>query len=234
MYCACRKQRAEIITFISAIALLIILPAYFMISENSEKKFNCLALGDSYTIGESVGESERFPVQLVKRLQADSINIEDPQIIATTGWTTDELLAAIKEKNIKDTFNIVTLLIGVNNQYRGRDAENYRGELKQLIDIAVKYAGGNKDNVFVLSIPDWGVTPFAEGKDRNKIAAEIDLYNKVKKEECEKAGIKYYDITEISRIKDQSLTASDGLHPSGKMYGLWVDKIYGDIKKLLR
>lgn len=234
MYCACRKQRAEIITFISAIALLIFLPAYFMISENSEKKFNYLALGDSYTIGESVGESERFPVQLVKRLQADSINIEDPQIIATTGWTTDELLAAIKEKNIKDTFNIVTLLIGVNNQYRGRDAENYRGELKQLIDIAVKYAGGNKDNVFVLSIPDWGVTPFAEGKDRNKIAAEIDLYNKVKKEECEKAGIKYYDITEISRIKDQSLTASDGLHPSGKMYGLWVDKIYGDIKKVLR
>lgn len=205
-----------------------------MISENSEKKFNYLALGDSYTIGESVGESERFPVQLVKRLQADSINIEVPQIIATTGWTTDELLAAIKEKNIKDTFNIVTLLIGVNNQYRGRDAENYRGELKQLIDIAVKYAGGNKDNVFVLSIPDWGVTPFAEGKDRNKIAAEIDLYNKVKKEECEKAGIKYYDITEISRIKDQSLTASDGLHPSGKMYGLWVDKIYGDIKKVLR
>lgn len=234
MYCACRKQRAEIITFITAIALLIFLPAYFMISENSEKKFNYLALGDSYTIGESVLESERFPVQLVKRLQADSINIEDPQIIATTGWTTDELLAAIKEKNIKDTFNIVTLLIGVNNQYRGRDAENYRGELKQLIDIAVKYAGGNKDNVFVLSIPDWGVTPFAEGKDRDKIAAEIDLYNKVKKEECEKAGIKYYDITEISRIKDQSLTASDGLHPSGKMYGLWVDKIYGDIKKLLR
>lgn len=205
-----------------------------MISENSEKKFNYLALGDSYTIGESVLESERFPVQLVKRLQADSINIEDPQIIATTGWTTDELLAAIKEKNIKDTFNIVTLLIGVNNQYRGRDAENYRGELKQLIDIAVKYAGGNKDNVFVLSIPDWGVTPFAEGKDRNKIAAEIDLYNKVKKEECEKAGIKYYDITEISLIKDQSLTASDGLHPSGKMYGLWVDKIYGDIKKVLK
>lgn len=205
-----------------------------MISENSEKKFNYLALGDSYTIGESVLESERFPVQLVKRLQADSINIVDPQIIATTGWTTDELLAAIKEKNIKDTFNIVTLLIGVNNQYRGRDAENYRGELKQLIDIAVKYAGGNKDNVFVLSIPDWGVTPFAEGKDRDKIAAEIDLYNKVKKEECEKAGIKYYDITEISRIKDQSLTASDGLHPSGKMYGLWVDKIYGDIKKVLK
>lgn len=234
MYCVCRKQRAEIITFITAIALLIFLPAYFMISENSEKKFNYLALGDSYTIGESVGESDRFPVQLVKRLQADSINVEVPQIIATTGWTTDELLAAIKEKNIKDTFNIVTLLIGVNNQYRGRDAENYRGELKQLIDIAVKYAGGNKDNVFVLSIPDWGVTPFAEGKDRNKIAAEIDLYNKVKKEECEKAGIKYYDITEISRIKDQSLTASDGLHPSGKMYGLWVDRIYGDIKKVFK
>lgn len=205
-----------------------------MISETSEKKFNYLALGDSYTIGESVDENERFPVQLAKRLQADSINIEDPQIIATTGWTTDELLAAIKDKNVKDSFNIVTLLIGVNNQYRLRDPENYRGELKQLIEIAINYAGGKKENVFVLSIPDWGVTPFAEGKDRDKIAAEIDLYNKVKKEECEKAGIKYYDITDISRIKDHSLTASDGLHPSGKMYGLWVDKIYGDIKKVLK
>lgn len=196
-------------------------------------KYTYLALGDSYTIGESVEENERFPVQLADKLIKDSVDISYPLIIAKTGWTTDELLAAIKERNIKDTFNIVTLLIGVNNQYRGRSSEQYRGELKQLIDIATKYAGGKKENVFVLSIPDWGVTPFAEGRDRKKIAGEIDEYNKVKKEECEKAGIKYYDITEISRMNDASLIASDGLHPSGKQYSLWEKKIYPDIKKSL-
>ena len=206
-----------------------------MISETpKEYKYTYLALGDSYTIGEMVDEKDRFPVQLVNRLRGDSISINEPVIIATTGWTTDELMAAIKEKNIKDTFNIVTLLIGVNNQYRGRDAENYRTELKQLLDIALNYAGGKKEHVFVLSIPDWGVTPFAEGKDRGKIAAEIDEYNSVKKEECEKLGVKFYDITEISRTSDPALTASDGLHPSGKMYSMWVDKIYSDIKQLLK
>lgn len=205
-----------------------------MITDNAQQKKKYLALGDSYTIGESVNENERFPVQLVSKLRGDSVDINDPVIIATTGWTTDELMAAIKERNVKDTFDVVTLLIGVNNQYRGRDAENYRGELKQLIDIAVNYAGGKIENVFVLSIPDWGVTPFAEGRERKKISEEIDSYNRVKKEECDKAGIKYYDITEISRIKDQVLTASDGLHPSGKMYGMWVDKIYNDIKNVLK
>ena len=205
-----------------------------MITDNAQQKKKYLALGDSYTIGESVNENERFPVQLVSKLRGDSVDINDPVIIATTGWTTDELMAAIKERNVKDTFDVVTLLIGVNNQYRGRDAENYRGELKQLIDIAVNYAGGKIENVFVLSIPDWGVTPFAEGRERKKISEEIDSYNRVKKEECDKAGIKYYDITEISRIKDQVLTASDGLHPSGKMYGMWVDKFYNDIKNVLK
>lgn len=206
-----------------------------MITEKPEKhKYNYLALGDSYTIGESVEDNERFPVHLANSLISDSIDIASPVIIAKTGWTTDELLAAIKEKNVKDTFSIVTLLIGVNNQYRGRSAEEYREELKQLIDIALNYAGGNKEHVFVLSIPDWGVTPFAEGKDRKKIAEEIDVYNKVKKEECDKAGIKYYDITEISRINDASLIAADGLHPSGKMYKMLVKKFYDDVVKVLQ
>jgi lysophospholipase L1-like esterase len=235
MYCACRKQRAEIIIFITAISLLILLPAFFMISETlKEHKYTYLALGDSYTIGEMVGDTERFPVQLTTRLNSDSIDIAEPLIIAKTGWTTDELLAAIKEMNVKDTFSIVTLLIGVNNQYRGRDVGNYRSELKQLLDIAINFAGGKKENVFVLSIPDWGVTPFAEGKDRGKIAAEIDEYNRVKKEECEKLGVKFYDITEISRSTETGMIASDGLHPSGKMYKMWVDKIYDDIKSILK
>jgi lysophospholipase L1-like esterase len=206
-----------------------------MISDATVKhKYTYLAIGDSYTIGEMVTENERFPVQLSSMLNSDSTNIAEPLIIAKTGWTTDELLAAINEKNIKDTFSIVTLLIGVNNQYRGRSSEEYRAELKQLLDIAVKYTGGKKENVFVLSIPDWGVTPFAEGRDRGKIAAEIDEYNRVKKEECEKLGIKHYDITEISRTKDPDMIASDGLHPSGKMYKMWVDKIYSDIKSTLK
>lgn len=235
MYCACRKLKYDPAAFIIALIFLISLPAYFMITETAMKhKFTYLALGDSYTIGESVSENERFPVQLTARLNADSVDITDPLIIAKTGWTTDELLAVINEKNVKDTFDVVTLLIGVNNQYRGRSSEEYRVELKQLLDIAMNYAGGEKEHVFVLSIPDWGVTPFAEGKDRGKISAEIDEYNRVKKEECGKLGIKYYDITEISRIRDQSMIASDGLHPSGKMYKMWVDKIYSDIKIILK
>lgn len=239
MHCACRRQRFEIIFFISAICLIILIPAYISIGEANHynttmNKYTYLALGDSYTIGESVEENERFPVQLVDKLKKNVTDISAPLIIAKTGWTTDELISAISEKNIKDTFNIVTLLIGVNNQYRGRSSEQYRGELKQLIDIATKYAGGKKENVFVLSIPDWGVTPFAEGRDRKKIAAEIDEYNKVKKEECDKEGIKYYNITEISRIEDAALIAADGLHPSGKQYSLWVEKIYDDIKNSLK
>ncbi|MBE2218424.1 MAG: SGNH/GDSL hydrolase family protein [Ignavibacteria bacterium] len=206
-----------------------------MITETTNNhKLNYLALGDSYTIGESVAENERFPVQLVKRLTMDSIDISDPVIIAKTGWTTDELSAAIKEKNVKDTFDIVTLLIGVNNQYRGRSADEYRVELRQLIESALKFAGGKKENVFIISIPDWGVTPFAEGRERKKIAEEIDLFNKVKKEESENYGVRFYDITEISRINDPALIASDGLHPSGKMYKMWVDKIYNDVKEVLK
>lgn len=225
-------QRA--LKYLVAATIITIASAYYMTNNSTiENKYTYLALGDSYTIGESVDEKERFPVQLVNRLRDDKIDISDPLIIAKTGWTTDELMAAIKEKNVKDTFNIVTLLIGVNNQYRGRSSEEYRNELKQLLDIAVNYAGGKKEHVFVISIPDWGVTPFAEGRDRNKIASEIDEYNRVKKEETEKAGIRYYDITGISREPDPGLVAGDGLHPSGKQYAKWVEKLYGDVKNVL-
>ena len=235
MHCTVKRVRFDILAFVAVIVFLITLPAYFKKKKKTEKhRFNYIALGDSYTIGESVGEDERFPVQLVKRLMADSIDISDPVIIAKTGWTTDELTAAINEKNVKDTFNIVTLLIGVNNQYRGRSAEDYRGELKKLIETALKFAGGKKENVFIISIPDWGITPFAEGRDRKQIAEEIDLYNKVKKEESDNYGIRFYDITEISRDPDPGLIAADGLHPSAKMYNLWVDKFYDDVKSVLR
>lgn len=195
-------------------------------------RFRYLALGDSYTIGEAVENSGRFPFQLYTRLLADSIDLAEPVIIAKTGWTTDELMAAITERNLIDTFDVVTLLIGVNNQYRGRSVEDYRKELVQLLDTALKFAGGKRENVFVVSIPDWGVTPFAEGKDRSKIAKEIDDYNFVKKSEAMNKGVKFIDITDISRLNDPLLTATDGLHPATKQYAMWVERIYPEVKKV--
>jgi lysophospholipase L1-like esterase len=179
-----------------------------------------LALGDSYTIGESVPESDRFPVQLARQL-----GLGDPQIIAKTGWTTDELNAAIDAAHPTGPYELVTLLIGVNNQYRGRDAEQYRGEFAALLQRAIGFAGGKASNVIVVSIPDWGVTPFAEGRDRAKIGAEIDHYNAINREETMKAGAKYADITPVSRVSDPALFAGDGLHPSGKQYAEWVKVI---------
>jgi lysophospholipase L1-like esterase len=179
-----------------------------------------LALGDSYTIGESVSASERFPVQLAREL-----GLGDPQIIAKTGWTTDELNAAIDAADPRGPYDLVTLLIGVNNQYRGRDAEQYRGEFKALLQRAIGFAGGDAKSVIVVSIPDWGVTPFAEGRDRAKIASEIDRYNAINREEAAKAGARYLDITPISRGSDPSLVAGDGLHPSGKQYTEWTKLI---------
>lgn len=194
-----------------------------------QKQTRYLALGDSYTIGESVPEDQRFPVQL-----AHALNLGEPRIIAKTGWTTDELNAAIDAANVTETYDLVTLLIGVNNQYRGRDAEQYRGEFKALLQRAIGFAGGDAKNVIVVSIPDWGVTPFAEGRDRAKIAREIDQYNAINREEAQRAGAKYTDITPISRGNDPSLVASDGLHPSGKQYAEWVKLIREAAKQAKR
>lgn len=183
-----------------------------------------LALGDSYTIGESVAVKERWPVQLVAMLRAQGFQFDDPQIIATTGWTTDELNAGIDRAKLQGTYDLVSLLIGVNNQYRGRDVNNYRAEFAALLKRAIDFAGGKSSRVLVLSIPDWGVTPFARGNDRAKIAREIDAFNAVNREETIRAGARYVDITPESRdaISDAALIALDGLHPSGKMYGEWA------------
>ncbi|MDP9191575.1 MAG: SGNH/GDSL hydrolase family protein [Acidobacteriota bacterium] len=188
-----------------------------------------LALGDSYTIGESVPESERFPVQLAREL-----GLSDPAIVAKTGWTTDELGNALNAVRLAGPFDLVTLLIGVNNQYRGRDVEQYRGEFAELLQRAVGFAGGDAKKVIVVSIPDWGVTPFAEGRDRAKIAAEIDQYNAVNREEANRAGARYVDITPISRSGDPALVAGDGLHPSGKQYSEWVKVILPEARASLR
>lgn len=183
-----------------------------------------LALGDSYTIGESVQPVERWPVQLAALLRAQGIKVDDPVIIATTGWTTDELWAGIDRADPQGRFDLVALLIGVNNQYRGRDQEEYRGQFAGLLQRAIDFAGGEPLRVFVLSIPDWGVTPFAEGRDRPAIAAAIDAFNAVNKEETARLGAYYVDVTPLSRRArdDPSLIADDGLHPSGKMYAEWA------------
>ena len=194
---------------------------------STQKRY--LALGDSYTIGESVPESERFPVQLAREL-----GLSEPAIIAKTGWTTDELGNALDAVRLAGPFDLVTLLIGVNNQYRGRDVEQYRGEFAELLQRAIGFAGGDAKKVIVVSIPDWGVTPFAEGRDRAKIAAEIDRYNAVNREEANRAGARYVDITPISRSGDPALVAGDGLHPSGKQYGEWVKVILPEARASVR
>ena len=199
------------------IVTLVLLASCTSVTEPARPNTRYLALGDSYPIGESVPASERFPVQLAREL-----NIPEPQIIAKTGWTTDELNAAIDAANPQGPFDLVTLLIGVNNQYRGRDAEQYRGEFAALLQRAIGFAGGNAQKVIVVSIPDWGVTPFAADRDRAKIAMEIDRYNAINREEAARAGAKYVDITPISRGTDAALIAGDGLHPSGKQYTEWV------------
>jgi len=182
-----------------------------------------LALGDSYTIGESVEEAERFPNQLAALLANEGL-IVDVKIIARTGWTTDELWQGIQAQTVTPPYDMVSLLIGVNNQYRGRDIEEYREGFIFLLNKAIEYAGGDVKRVIVFSIPDWGVTTFAVGRDAAQIAAEIDAFNQVNLDETQKAGAYYVDVMSVSRMveKDPSLIAGDGLHPSGKMYAEWA------------
>ncbi len=187
-----------------------------------------LALGDSYTIGESVDESERWPMQLATQIESFGEQTEDGlievTIIARTGWTTSELWEGIQAREITPPYDLVSLLIGVNNQYRGYDINEYREEFTFLLNKAIEYAGGDVNHVIVLSIPDWGVTPFAGSRNSKQIAVEINQFNAVNREETKKAGAHYIDITPISReaINNPALIAGDGLHPSGKMYSEWV------------
>nr|WP_299415813.1 SGNH/GDSL hydrolase family protein [uncultured Emticicia sp.] len=195
-----------------------------------------LALGDSYTIGESVSESERWPARLSEILTLNGLEVATPQIIARTGWTTDELKEKIFSKKITKTYDLVSLLIGVNNQYRGRSVEQFQAEFIDLLETAIKYGGNTPERVFVVSIPDWGITPFG-GKGQNKtISDQIDLFNKVKKQETDKKGVLFIDITPISRqaINDASLIAEDDLHPSGKMYQQWAEIIAPKLLKKIK
>lgn len=188
------------------------------------RALNYLALGDSYTVGEAVPASESFPYQLAAELTSHNVPVNTPTIIAATGWTTDELINDLFHDPITGKkFDIVTLLIGVNDQYQHLSQDNYRNRFQQVLDTAISFANGNKNHVFVLSIPDWGVTPFAAGQD-SIIGPQIDQFNAINKQISIASGVNYLDITGISRqaASDPGLIASDGLHPSGKMYGQWV------------
>jgi lysophospholipase L1-like esterase len=194
------------------------------LSKSKPTKF--LALGDSYTIGESVAENLRWPNQLSDSLFKRGFKIEGPKIIATTGWRTDNLKDAIEAAGLNEEYSLVSLLIGVNNQYQGRSVEQYGPEFKELLLSAIKLAKGKKENVFVVSIPDYGYTPFGKPKQA-EISKAIDQFNEVNKSITVNMGIKYVSITETSRLGlDQpDLVAEDGLHPSGKMYSMWVERI---------
>ncbi|WP_422361606.1 SGNH/GDSL hydrolase family protein [Reichenbachiella sp.] len=198
--------------------------------------YKYLALGDSYTIGEAVAADERWPHILQGRLVGDGIKVELPKIIATTGWTTDELQAAIDKEKPAKNYDLVSLLIGVNNQYRGYPIDQYKKEFESLLQQAIAFAQDRADRTFVLSIPDYGVTPFAAEKDPPKIARELDEYNAIAKRICDKYEVAFVDITPGSRraASEPTLVAEDGLHPSGKMYKEWVDAAYPVVKPMLK
>jgi lysophospholipase L1-like esterase len=224
--------------YIFAILLITTIGSNMKAQTNSsnQKSLRYLALGDSYTIGESVSESERWPLYLAARLTAAGIYMESPKIIAKTGWRTDELAAAIQGDNdLSAPYDLVSLLIGVNNQYQGKSVESYTPEFEELLKKAIELAGGKTENVFVVSIPDYGKTPLGAEKEK-QIAKDLGAYNKVNRTISKKYKIRYFNITPISRKakRDLELVAEDELHPSGKMYKAWVDLMFNKVLKIVK
>jgi lysophospholipase L1-like esterase len=195
-----------------------------------------LCLGDSYTIGESLPYRDNFPSQTVSILNGQGLEWEAPEIIARTGWTTDELQSAIDRHQFQDGSDFVTLLIGVNDQYRGRLVAEYAPAFTSLLKLAVHLAFDKADHVIVLSIPDWGVTPFAHNRNRPAVAKDIDEYNAVNRAIALEFGVHYLDITAGTReaAGDPSLVAADGLHPSQKEYARWAKQLSGLIQSMMK
>lgn len=201
----------------------------------TERPLRYLALGDSYTIGESVAVDERWPMQLVAVLREQGINVADPEIIAKTGWTTGELAEGIAQAQPQGPYDLVSLLIGVNNQYRGLSQDEYREQFVGLLETAVAFADDKPHRVFVVSIPDWSMTPFGQRRDAQAVSAAIDAFNAINRAETENRGIVYINITPNSRQAPagRELIADDGLHPSGEMYRQWVELILPEAERLL-
>ncbi|MBB3698645.1 SGNH/GDSL hydrolase family protein [Flammeovirga yaeyamensis] len=197
------------------------------------KVMSFLALGDSYTIGASVSKEDRWTEQLKVALEDRRYTIEDDIVyVAQTGWTTSNLIDAINRSDLEENYDIVTLLIGVNNQFQRRDIRIFEEEYNELLTTAINFAGGTK-NVIVLSIPDYGYT---YTQPNFQITQEIDQYNNLKERITNNRGVKFYNITSTTRqVRERpELTASDGLHPSGELYGLWVNQIIDDVKDQLK
>lgn len=219
------------LTFALLVITYVSYPLVHPVSQLMEAPMKFLALGDSYTIGEGVLPEERWPVQLAALLRARGFAVEEPDIVAKTGWTTDELVEGIIRASPSAPYDWVFLLIGVNNQYRGSPPEMYRQEFAELLLQAIDFAGGHPQRVIVLSIPDWGVTPFgaqdARGRSPAQISAEIAMFNAINREETLLMEAHYVDITPISQEarSDLSLLAPDQLHPSGKMYARWAEEV---------
>jgi lysophospholipase L1-like esterase len=196
-----------------------------------------LALGDSYTIGESVSPLLRYPRQLADSLNTEDFYVKDLKVVAVTGWTTSRLIEELNTNTPDSNYNLVSLLIGVNNQYQGKDFSLYEEEFPELLNRAIAHAKGDKSKVFVVSIPDYAYTPFGQGANNpQNISDKLDEYNAFAKSVCEAEGIPFFNITNISRegLERTELVASDGLHPSGIMYGEWVDLFYEEVKRLLQ
>jgi lysophospholipase L1-like esterase len=198
--------------------------------------YSYLALGDSYTIGEAVPLNRSFPYQVVQLLRKKEYNFNAPEIIAKTGWTSDELLEAINNYELLSKYDFVTLLIGVNNQYRGRDAIEYKEQFEEILKKGLDLANGKKERVLVISIPDYSITPYAKSMDTDKISKEIEVFNGINKALSIQYKVQYIDITTGSKEagNDASLVAQDGLHPSEKEYAKWAEKIVEIITSQLK
>lgn len=205
-------------------------PANVTVVEEDPLRY--LALGDSYTIGESVDPDERWPVQLAERLRSEGLEIQDPRIIATTGWTTQDLLRAMDAQLNNEKFDLVSVSIGVNNQYQGKSIAEYREDLYEIFKRAITHSEKGVDGVFAVSIPDYGVTPFG-AENAEEIGRELEEFNKVFREVATEFNIDFYNITPISKraASEPELTAEDNLHPSGEMYRLWVDHFYQNVQQ---
>lgn len=225
---SCRKKTADAPTYYQP-------PVDSIIPSRNDTVRTWLALGDSYTIGQSVSENERFPAQTVALLNRQGIKMTAPVYIATTGWTTEDLQSAIANRN-PSTADIVSLLIGVNDQYRGIDTSGYAIRFSQLLSKAIELAKGKNSNVFVLSIPDYSVTPFVSAGDKQRVSIQIDWFNAINRRITLANGVSYTDITPSTRegATNPALIANDNLHPSGLEYKKWAEMLAPKIKKVLQ
>lgn len=203
-------------------------------SDSTAKTY--LALGDSYTIGQSVQTAERFPHITASILRSNGIAINEPKYVAVTGWTTAELQRGIANEKLAKQYDVVSLLIGVNDQYRGLDTAGYRERFTQLLEQAISFAGNKKTNVFVLSIPDYSATPFVHAQQKARVSKEIDEFNAINKDVTMKYKVSYVDITPATReaANDESLLASDHLHYSAKEHRVWAEMLAPLMQSVLK